>query len=272
MKYLNETGLAYLWNNKLKPKFAELTNKTDQLIDKTRINLLRPTLQTTTKNGVTCTNNGDGTYTLNGTASDDTAFTLSTPNLKGKYNVVGCPNGGGFSNSYCLVQFGTSWTPIVDSGDGVVYDFEGTEHSTVIRVASGTICNNVLFKPMITDDLSATYDDFVSGFDCFTPDLKMDLLWTNASPTSAFAPQTISLDLSNYKWVCIVFLINRDNNSCKITLSEIGLRQYITSAYANKIIQRTYHVNLMGFIFENNEYDNGIDNDYHVPYKIYGAR
>lgn len=31
MKYLNETGLAYLWNNKLKPKFTELTNKTDQL-------------------------------------------------------------------------------------------------------------------------------------------------------------------------------------------------------------------------------------------------
>ena len=32
-------------------------------------NLLKPTLATTTLNGVTCTNNGDGTYTLNGTAS-----------------------------------------------------------------------------------------------------------------------------------------------------------------------------------------------------------
>lgn len=31
MKYLNETGLSYLWINKLKPKFTELTNKTDQL-------------------------------------------------------------------------------------------------------------------------------------------------------------------------------------------------------------------------------------------------
>lgn len=40
-------------------------------------NLLRPILQTTTTNGVTCTNNGDGTYTLNGTASNDTEFYLN---------------------------------------------------------------------------------------------------------------------------------------------------------------------------------------------------
>ena len=39
-------------------------------------NLLKPTLQTTTKNGVTCTNNGDGTYTLNGTATTEVAFLL----------------------------------------------------------------------------------------------------------------------------------------------------------------------------------------------------
>ena len=31
------------------------------------VNLLKSTLETTTKNGVTCTNNGDGTYTINGT-------------------------------------------------------------------------------------------------------------------------------------------------------------------------------------------------------------
>lgn len=37
-------------------------------------NLLKPSLQTTTINGVTCTNNGDGTYTLNGTATDATYF------------------------------------------------------------------------------------------------------------------------------------------------------------------------------------------------------
>lgn len=42
----------------------------------TTVNLLNPTLQTTTSNGVTCTNNGDGTYTLKGTASDNTAISI----------------------------------------------------------------------------------------------------------------------------------------------------------------------------------------------------
>lgn len=40
----------------------------------TTVNLLKPTLETTTVNGVTCTNNGDGTYTLNGTASAGANF------------------------------------------------------------------------------------------------------------------------------------------------------------------------------------------------------
>src|SRR5574344_1131055 len=62
-------------------------------------NLLRPTLQTATTNGVTCTNNGDGTYTLNGTASDTCRFKLNTIELsKGSYKVIGTPKGG--NNDY----------------------------------------------------------------------------------------------------------------------------------------------------------------------------
>lgn len=37
-------------------------------------NLLNPTLETSSRNGITCANNGDGTYILNGTASDNTIF------------------------------------------------------------------------------------------------------------------------------------------------------------------------------------------------------
>ena len=62
-------------------------------------NLLNPTLQTTTQNGVTCTNNGDGTYTVNGTATGIAVFIVyynfadvygSASSLK----MVGCPSGG----------------------------------------------------------------------------------------------------------------------------------------------------------------------------------
>ena len=35
--------------------------------------------------------------------------------------------------------------------------------------------------------------------------LKTDLLWTNANPTSAFASQTINVNLSNYKQTAIIY-------------------------------------------------------------------
>ena len=50
----------------------------------TTVNLLKPTLGTITKNGVTCTNNGDGTYTLNGTATSQPIFWLNE-----NVNVIG---------------------------------------------------------------------------------------------------------------------------------------------------------------------------------------
>lgn len=37
--------------------------------------------------------------------------------------------------------------------------------------------------------------------------MKMDLLWTNPSPTSAFSAQTVSLDLSGYSYVYIECLM-----------------------------------------------------------------
>lgn len=70
-----------------------LSETISELNTKTRINYLRPELQTQTKNGVTVTNNGDGTYTLNGTATDTIwTFIFGTITLnKGVYKGVGHP-------------------------------------------------------------------------------------------------------------------------------------------------------------------------------------
>lgn len=128
----------------------------------TTVNLLKPTLETTTKNGVTCTNNGDGTYTLNGTASDITTFVLITnentiPTFSGK--LVGCPSGGG-SSSYLLRMQNSKYNEIRDTGNGIeISDYE--YYQINIRIASGYTCNNLIFKPMLTTNLNATYDDFV---------------------------------------------------------------------------------------------------------------
>lgn len=136
-------------------------------------NLLNPTLDTTTQNGITCTNNGDGTYTLNGTATK--TFDLATTSV-GKdplsdiliagqtYRLVG--NSKKSNIKVNLAQRGSDWSVIsngYDLGEGV--NAKISPSASYIRVdfniQDGASCNNLVLKPMLTADLNATYDDFV---------------------------------------------------------------------------------------------------------------
>ena len=139
-------------------------------------NLLNPYLKkSTTVNGITCAPNGDGTYTLNGTATkkvDFIVFTvskISSSSLFGKtLKLVGCPPGGNRDSKYAFYfqrQLAPNYTPIIaDEGNGSssleINDSIDGAWSAWIRIHSGYTCNNLVFKPMITTDLSATYDDF----------------------------------------------------------------------------------------------------------------
>jgi hypothetical protein len=122
---------------------------------------LNPTAQTKTINGVTFTNNGDGTYTVNGTASDVTYFPLADPftdlDLSRKYKIVGCPQGGS-GNTYLLYDDKNAL--LKDTGNGAVYT-PANQPKIYIRITSGYTANNLIFKPMLTTDLSADYDSFV---------------------------------------------------------------------------------------------------------------
>ena len=149
-------------------------------------NLLKPTLQTTTQNGVTCTNNGDGTYTLNGTASGLTTFILRDMKLDSNlsYKLTGCPLGGNWDNGYSMYVEKQYWG--IDVGKG--YEITLTDASNIcgvyIRIIEGTVCNNLIFKPMITTNLNAIYDDFVP--------------YTGDGETLAADVAEIKNDLSNF--------------------------------------------------------------------------
>ncbi|WP_418374350.1 hypothetical protein [Agathobacter sp.] len=136
-------------------------------------NLLNPTLDTTTQNGITCTNNGDGTYTLNGTATK--SFDLATTSV-GKdplsdiliadqtYRLVG--NSKKSNIKVSVAQWGSDWSAISNSydlGEGV--NAKISPSASYIRVDfnihDGAFCNNLVLKPMLTTDLNVTYDDFV---------------------------------------------------------------------------------------------------------------
>jgi hypothetical protein len=144
-------------------------------------NFIDPTLGTTTVSGVTCTNNGDGTYTLNGTASASTQIILvpyknydasdETRLIKhnGKLHFTALPSGAGDSNFYAQVAGATSegaWKGGggQDFGDGITFaPTENPFYLYVVRlvIPSGRTFSNLVVKPMLTTDLSATYDDFV---------------------------------------------------------------------------------------------------------------
>mgnify|MGYP000641621440 FL=1 len=133
----------------------------------TTVNFLNPTLGTITVNGITCTSNGDGTYTLRGTAGDNTAISIQGIKVdkQKKYKLVGCPSNGKDS-TYHLVIVSLKTTNYsdyrYDYGDGTIVDNLQFEDYTInIDVVKGTPVNNVVFKPMLTTNLNATYDDFV---------------------------------------------------------------------------------------------------------------
>lgn len=148
-------------------------------------NLLNPTLQTTTQNGVTCTNNGDGTYTVNGTATGIAVFVVyynfadvygSASSLK----MVGCPSGGS-AQKYFLRSYRKGGNPeILDEyGSGIsIGSFKESESNIAIIVKSGATVNNLIFKPMLTTDTTATYADFepyTGGIPSPNPDYPQEI-------------------------------------------------------------------------------------------------
>lgn len=148
---------------------AKDINETNEAINDVRgqicTNLLNPTAKTQTINGVTFTNNGDGTYTVNGTANGRCFFRVGNMTVK-KDNyakITGCPKNGGEGTYYLRGTNTVDYDLGADTGSGHIFHNTSnyTEFYTYIIISIGFTCNNLLFKPMVTTDLNATYDDFV---------------------------------------------------------------------------------------------------------------
>lgn len=135
-------------------------------------NLLNPKLATTTINGITCTNNGDGTYTFNGTATDNVFFDINRNiqiNKGTKYKVVCFKDEDYIPNKIrsCVRRVDTNTEYVYNNGSFV----SDTENCWIwVEIAKDVTVSNLVAKPMITTDLNATYDDFVpySGYDIKT--------------------------------------------------------------------------------------------------------
>lgn len=117
----------------------------NQLLDRSKYRA------TTTKNGVTFTNNGDGTITANGTATADEWFKITSETspplqLGHKMFLIGCPSGGGWS-SYLMRLLSSN----DDAGNGKIFSANAEEIRLHIFIKSGYTATNLKFKPQLFD-------------------------------------------------------------------------------------------------------------------------
>ena len=161
-----------------------LYGKSEQVQYKGR-NLIRGREVNSTLNGITCKYNGDGTYTVNGTATADAPFIIygNFANLYGSASslkLVGCPSGGSVQK-YFLRGYRKNGNPVNSDeyGSGIsISSFEESGSNIAIIVRSGVTVNNLVFKPMLTADTTSTYADFepyIGGIPSPNPDYPQEI-------------------------------------------------------------------------------------------------
>lgn len=142
-------------------------------------NLINPTYETKTADGVTCTNNGDGTYTMNGTASAITNIRIAEKRPLSELQLIlstvrwgGLPSGLGYSSIWFNVLEDSTFLKSYHAQG--VYETKtlasmlseypnANMYELGIYIAKDITLENVVVKPMLVDaDLysDVTYDDF----------------------------------------------------------------------------------------------------------------
>lgn len=139
------------------------TTKMVQLLDKSTF----PATQTV--NGVTFTNNGDGTITVNGTATDDIIYAIQRVDCQNghKYFLSGCPSGGS-ENTYFL------WFGNRDVGNGTFVNInDNNKRSVAIRIQKDVVVSKLIYTPKLFDLTAMNREDIttVEQFKAEFPDL-----------------------------------------------------------------------------------------------------
>lgn len=154
-----------LIDGKITELSIETTNE-DVEIKVTGKNLFEPKLNVATSNGITCINNGDGTFTLNGTATNDTSFRLdqSTPNgndnlkiYNGDYT-LSCKELVSGVN-FTLMQIDTWKSPLSTKVDrkSITTHIDNMEDMFMyVYVFNGTELNDLTIRPMLEKGTVAT--------------------------------------------------------------------------------------------------------------------
>lgn len=128
------------------------------------------TVPTQTLNGITFTNNGDGTFTLNGTATSGIWLqfkSMGNLDLTKTYTISGCPSGGStktYGFYFEVYNASGGWVKgAYDTGNGATLVGSSTYKSFILQfvVAKDVSFNNVTFRPMLEKGSTITpYEEY----------------------------------------------------------------------------------------------------------------
>lgn len=103
----------------------------------------------TTKSGITMTNNGDGTFTFNGTSTAWAFFSFQS-NLSlyagHKILMTGCPSGGSYTTYYMDINYTGA-----DIGSGGWMTISEKSNEASLSIGPNQTVSNLVYKPQIID-------------------------------------------------------------------------------------------------------------------------
>lgn len=208
--------------------------------------LIYPFLNTTkTQDGITFTDNGDGSITINGTSTSttDVSFALESstaPNasefresLLGKNLVLsGNPVGGYKTGLFCQIwNYDSNNSIAVDNNQGVEFTFTNASagFNITIGVRPGTTVNNVIFFPMLNiGNTATTWEPYTDGQSTPSPD------YPSSIRGFGYSSNLLSFD----EWYNILMLnsnkgITRGTATWDFNLNKINITATDNDCYTN---------------------------------------
>lgn len=196
-----------------------------------------------THNTVAFINYANGSISMNGTATGGTAYSILSTGIISNHHYITLP-AGTYTASKSAGNFGVEVLSVNVSGSStsILTTIQAGETSQTftlnaetniclrVRIASGVNITNTTANIQLEEGSTATtYETFKE------PSINVDnetiyqrpvVLWTNASPTSDFATQTITLsdDITTYSYYEVLYYLSTNNtetfNSGKIPISK----------------------------------------------------
>lgn len=242
-----------------------------QLLDKSKYN------PSQTINGVTFTNNSDGTFTANGTASKNIYFTILSDELElsthKKYLLTGCPSGG-TSYTYFLYVDRDGALFDLDTGNGSIGTPTKLRAVVTIFVRQGLTLNNLVFKPQLFDltemygagNEPTTVEEFREKFPnelydykpyCFVKSYKALLKATDDKIITSYKKSLICTTKNLFdidKAVKVSGTATLTKNGNQIIVSQNGRGTYISGNILldNSLVGKTITIRATAFTSSNN--------------------